>query len=569
MMQAGIQTSDDIELLALAMGLFGGLALFLYGMDKMSDALKAVAGDRMRQILARLTSNRFMGVITGAFTTAVIQSSSVTTVLVVGFITAGLMTVAQSIGVIMGANIGTTITAQIIAFKVTHFSLAMVAVGFAMMFFAKRDRTRHHGAGIMGLGLVFLGMSVMGDAMRPLRSYQPFLQWMLEMEVPWVGILAGALFTALVQSSSATTGVVIVMASQGLIALPAGIAVCLGANIGTCVSAVLAAVGKPREAMRAAGVHVLFNIAGVALWYAFIHELAGVATWISPSGADVPEADRLGAVTPRQIANAHSVFNVANTLIFVGFVPVFGRLIQFLVPDRPMAEEAVVRAKYLDDDLMETPFLALDRARLELLHLGELVQAMLADVLPAMLHGTREQLLEVRRRDDRVDQLYGQIVTYLGKTSKETLTEAETKELIKLMEAANGLESIGDVIETNLVGLGLQRIENGMSISPQTQELITRFHGVVLASVESAMTCVTQMNERAAQHVVAMKRQISDMLEEAAEHGARRLVAAEPQRLPAYAIETDMLSNLQRVYYYAKRIARTVLPSGLPPAADS
>ncbi|MHC4846585.1 MAG: Na/Pi cotransporter family protein, partial [Planctomycetota bacterium] len=253
MMQAGIQTSDDIELLALAMGLFGGLALFLYGMDKMSDALKAVAGDRMRQILARLTSNRFMGVITGAFTTAVIQSSSVTTVLVVGFITAGLMTVAQSIGVIMGANIGTTITAQIIAFKVTHFSLAMVAVGFAMMFFAKRDRTRHHGAGIMGLGLVFLGMSVMGDAMRPLRSYQPFLQWMLEMEVPWVGILAGALFTALVQSSSATTGVVIVMASQGLIALPAGIAVCLGANIGTCVSAVLAAVGKPREAMRAAG----------------------------------------------------------------------------------------------------------------------------------------------------------------------------------------------------------------------------------------------------------------------------------------------------------------------------
>jgi phosphate:Na+ symporter len=568
-MQTGIEATNDIELLSLGMGLFGGLALFLYGMDKMADALKAVAGDRMRQILARLTTNRFMGVITGALTTAVIQSSSVTTVLVVGFITAGLMSVAQSIGVIMGANIGTTITAQIVAFKVTQFSLAMVAVGFAMLFFAKRERTRHHGAGIMGLGLVFLGMSVMGDAMRPLRTYEPFLAWMVSMEVPWVGILAGALFTGLVQSSSATTGVVIVMASQGLIALPAGIAVCLGANIGTCVSAILAAVGKPREAMRAAGVHVLFNIAGVALWYAFIDDLAGVATWMSPTGADVPAADRLGAVTPRQIANAHSVFNVANTLVFIGFVPVFARLIQFLVPDRPMAAEAVVRAKYLDVDLIETPFLALDRARLELLHLGNLVQEMLTDVLPAMMNGTREQLVEVRRRDDRVDQLYGQIVTYLGKTSKETLTEAETRELIKLMEAANGLESIGDVIETNLVGLGLRRIENGMTISPQTQELITRFHTVVRASVESGMTAVTQMNERAAQHVVSMKEQINALLEEAAEHGARRLVASEPQRLPAYAVETDMLSNLQRVYYFAKRMARTVVPSGLSPSREA
>jgi phosphate:Na+ symporter len=238
----GAQT--ELAMLPLVMGLLGGLALFLYGMDKMSESLKAVAGERMKSILARLTTNRVTGALTGAFVTAVIQSSSVTTVLVVGFVTAGLMSVSQSVGIIMGANIGTTITAQIIAFKVTKYALLIVAAGFAMLFLGKRERTRHHGAGIMGLGLVFFGMGVMGEAMAPLRSYQPFLDAMIRMENPAVGILVAALFTGLIQSSSATTGIVIVMASQGLITLTAGIALILGANIGTCVTALLASIGR-------------------------------------------------------------------------------------------------------------------------------------------------------------------------------------------------------------------------------------------------------------------------------------------------------------------------------------
>ena len=245
------ETSSTLNVSMLLMGLFGGLALFLYGMEQMSESLKAVAGERMKSILSRLTSNRLMGAITGAFVTAIIQSSSVTTVLVVGFITAGLMSLSQSIGIIMGANIGTTITAQIIAFKITKFALLMVAVGFGMLFFGKRERIRQYGTGLMGLGLVFFGMAVMGDAMKPLRSYQPFLDWMIHMETPVVGILVGALFTALIQSSSATTGIVIVMATQGLISLTAGIAVIFGANIGTCVTALLASIGRPREALRA------------------------------------------------------------------------------------------------------------------------------------------------------------------------------------------------------------------------------------------------------------------------------------------------------------------------------
>ncbi|MEA2080056.1 MAG: Na/Pi symporter, partial [Pseudomonadota bacterium] len=267
----------------MAMKLLGGLALFLFGMEQMADALKAAAGERMKVILAKLTTNRFMGAATGAFVTAIIQSSSVTTVLVVGFITAGLMSMSQSIGVIMGANIGTTITAQIVAFKVTHYALLMVAAGFGMLFFSRKEKINQYGGMLMGLGMVFFGMSVMSDAMNPLRSYQPFLDLMTRMENPLIGILVAAGFTALIQSSSATTGIVIVMASQGFITLSAGIALAFGANIGTCVTALLASIGKPREAVRAALVHVLFNVCGVLLWLGFIPYLAQFVTWFSPT----------------------------------------------------------------------------------------------------------------------------------------------------------------------------------------------------------------------------------------------------------------------------------------------
>jgi Na/Pi-cotransporter len=240
---AAVESEQAINWGVMGMQLFGGLALFLFGMEQMADALKAVAGNRMKTILAKLTSNRFMGAITGAFVTAVIQSSSVTTVLVVGFITAGLMSMAQSVGVIMGANIGTTITAQIVAFKVTKAALLMIGVGFSMLFTSKSERTKQYGAMLMGLGLVFFGMSVMSDAMKPLRTYQPFLDLMIQMENPLIGIIIAAVFTGLIQSSSATTGIVIVMASQGFITLPAGIALAFGANIGTCVTAMCRGCG--------------------------------------------------------------------------------------------------------------------------------------------------------------------------------------------------------------------------------------------------------------------------------------------------------------------------------------
>jgi phosphate:Na+ symporter len=556
---AGGPGSAPLDWWSMGMGLFGGMALFLYGMDLMANALKAVAGERMRDILASLTTNRFMGVVTGALVTAIINSSTVTTVLLVGFISAGLMSLAQSIGVIMGANIGSTVTAQLIAFKVTDAALLFIGCGFTMLFLSRLERIRQYGGMLMGVGLVFLGMGIMSQSMAPLRTYEPFLDLMAHFDSPLLGILVAALFTAMIHSSAATTGIVIVFASQGLVNLPTGIALALGANIGTCATALLAAVGKPREAVRAALVHVLFNVAGVLLFVGLIDQLSAVVEWVSPAYPQLSGASRRAAEVPRQIANAHTLFNLANTVIFIWFTGQLARLVEWLVPDRPLGEEAlVVRARYLDEELLATPSLALDRTRLEVLHMGERVQSMMSRILPAILTGNKESLRDIERMDDDVDTLHGQIITYLGKISRLSLTEHQTQELMRLMEAVNDLENIGDVIETNLVVLGRERIDQGVSISQPTREVLTGFHNAVTKSVALAVQAVSQKNELAARSVTSMKQEISRIADSAAVHEAQRLVAAEPKRIPAYTIEIDIIEKLKRIFYFAKRMAKTV-----------
>ena len=557
-MAADSSPDSSIALGQMAMGLLGGLALFLFGIDQMSSALKAVAGDTMRGVLQRLTANRFAGALTGAFVTAVIQSSSVTTVLVVGFTTAGLMTFQQSIGVIMGANIGTTITAQIIAFKVTKAALLMIALGFGLLFFTKRDIVREFGGILMGLGLVFFGMNIMSEAMQPLRDYPLFLELMQRMEAPLVAILVAAGFTALVQSSSATTAIIIVMAGQGLITLPAGIALALGANIGTCITALIAAIGRPPEAVRAATTHVVFNVAGVLLWIGLIDQLAQVVTAVSPVYPNLGAAERAMAETPRQIANAHTIFNVANTLVFIGLTPVIARVIVRLIPDRPAGVDAVIRAKYLDTDLLTTPAIALGQVHMEIRHLGEAVVDMLDKVMPAALGGSAVALRNVRGLDERVDHLHAAIVTYLGELSQQKLTEGQADEVLRLMDIANDLETVGDVIEVNLVEIGFNRIENNVQISARTREMLERFHAIVLQALESAVDAAADNDIEAAKSVIGLKKEITTISSLFSEYESRRLVADEPNRLEAYTLEIGMTEKLQRIYFYAKRIARAM-----------
>ncbi len=559
--------ADEINWFFLAIGLLGGLSLFLYGMERMSDALKNVAGEKMKDILAMLSNNRVMGLITGAIVTAVIQSSSVTTVMLVGFVSANLMSLSQTIGVILGADIGTTITAQIVAFKVTKYALLLLAVGFGMLFISKREKIQQYGYMIMGLGMIFFGMGVMSNAMHPLRTYQPFIDLMANMSNPILGILVAAIFTALVQSSSASMGVVIVLAMQGLITLEAGIALALGANIGTCVTAGLASLGKPREAVRVATSHVLFKIIGVLIMLPLIGPFAKFVVYISPSPAEgLTGLEAAASVLPRQVANAHTLFNVGIAVLFLPFIAYFARFVFWLVPDKPLPEVEEIQPKYLSDMLLHTPSLALDAVRHEIKRMGKRVDLMNAAMMPAVLTGNRASLQAVREMDEEVDILYKHIVNYLADVSKLQLNEYQTQKMLKLMGAVNDLEHIGDVIEVNMVDLGNQRIKRGFKISEETQKVINTVHHVVSDALKAAVRAVVDEDKDFAMRVISMKEDMNRLVEQADLHQAQRLVSEDSGKFEAYSVEVDIIEKLKRIYYHAKRMAKTVAASGVDEA---
>ena len=537
-------------------GLFGGLALFLFGMDVMTQALKSAAGDYMKDILGKLTRNRFVGVGMGAFVTAIIQSSSVTTVILVGFISAGLMSMSQSVAVIMGANIGTTITAQILAFKVTKLALPIIAIGFTIAFTATRNNWRQYGNIILGLGLVFYGMSVMSTALNPLRSYEPFIQFMVSMHNPLLGAAVGALFTAVVQSSSATTGILIVMASQGLIALEPAIAIALGANIGTCVTAGLASIGKPREAVRAALVHTVFNVMGVALWIFFIPQLAELAYWMSPVHEGLSGSERLAADTPRQIANIHTFFNLANVFIFIGFTTQIARLVEWIIPDKPIRPDKAMLPKYLDKSLLSTPSIALETVRMEIGRLGARVSEMVAAIMPAAITGTRDELERVAAMDKVVDALHMAIIDFLGKISLQSLSSRQSDELMQLAETANDLEHIGDRIATGMVTSAQKRIKEDVNVSPETAEVLIEYHAVVCSTLDDALKSVRKQKTKLAKQVRGRKRDFSELSRNISEHGFGRPTADAPNRLKTYAREMEVMEILKGVFTIAQRIAR-------------
>jgi phosphate:Na+ symporter len=560
--------SNGVDFIAMGMGLFGGLAMFLFGMEQMSDALKSAAGSGMKALLVRLTKNRVSAAITGATVTAIIQSSSVTTVLVVGFVSAGMMTMTQSIGIIMGANVGTTITAHIVAFKVTHYALMLVAIGFGMLFFGKTGKLRDYGNMLMGLGLLFFGMGVMSDGMAPLRDYQPFIDLMVTMERPLFGIAAAAAFTALVQSSSATTGIVIVMATQGFITLPAGIAMALGANIGTCATALLSSIGKPTEAVRAAAVHVVFNVAGALLWLGFIDQLANIAVAMSPVHPELSVAERLAAETPRQIANANTVFNVINTIVFLGFSSVIARLVTRLVPERHEPDTVLVEARFLDPQLLDTPALALNNVRLELGHMGSYVLEMIAGLRPALANRNLNALQTIVRTDDKVDVLQQRILEYLGKMRGQAMSEQEADTFQRMMNAAVHLESAGDIVESELVPLLRRAIENDRQLSRAMIEMLNALGEASATALGHAVDAITRGDENLAQDVISMKEQLRLAMDRIYQYQSRHLDTVGTEEIAVVRLQIEISERLKRLYTIAKRIAKEVLPAEIASKRD-
>jgi phosphate:Na+ symporter len=558
-------TDESPDWLQLCLGLFGGLALFLGGLQMLSEGMIKAAGQTMKTVLAKLTTNRFKGALTGAFVTGVLNSSTVTTLLVVGFISGGLMTLTQSVGVIMGANIGSTVTAQLLAFNLSAYSLGPVALGFFMTFTAKQEKVKYYGMMIMGIGLVFYGMGLMSEAMTPMRSYPPFLEILVRLENPMAGIIAGAVFTAIVQSSAATVGIAIAMASEGLLALPAGIALALGANIGTAVTTAFMGIlsSKSEEAVRASVVHVAFNVIGTLIWLPLIWLLVDMAVWISPSSPALDGTARAAAEVPRQIANANTLFNIINTLLFIGFTGWFARVAERLVPERPLEAGVIVEPEFLDDAALAVPAVALQQVRMELGRIGVITLGMLQDIVPALKSRNMKHVEDIARRDDEVDILEAAILVYMGKIRKGSLTDQESLEFQGLMTATDNIESLADVIETDIVALARKAADVKSRSGDETREMLASLYTTVTQSVELAVQAVRDNDQRAASSVLMLKDSIRDQSEHVLTRKATRLGAEDPDYLNLVRLEMAFVDQMRRIYTLAKRIAKVALPPAL------
>jgi phosphate:Na+ symporter len=411
---------------------------------------------------------------------------------------------------------------------------------------------------LLGLGLLFYGMNLMGDATLPLRSYQPFVDLLARMDNPYIAVLISAGFTAVIQSSSATTAVIIVLASQGLISLEQGIPLVFGANIGTCVTALLATIRKQRPALRAALIHVLFNVLGVLIWFGFIDELAELARWISPAGGELTGAARVAAVAPRQIANAHTLFNVGNTMIFIWFTGAFAWLVTKLVPEKRLTGPGAIEPRFLDRGLIGTPALALDATRMEIVRMAGHVVPMVKQAAPAVLSGAAADLDHIQDLDKEVDILHRAIVRYLGKVSQEILTAAETESLHDYLGAATLYENIGDTVKTDLVHTGRERLLRNVRVSPGTEVMFASLTEKVVWALETATDAVDRKDPSLARQVIDAKEEVNRIADRISERLVQRLIAEDPHRTSTFHIESQLIEHFKRIYYSAKRVAKLV-----------
>lgn len=538
-----------LETWPMVIGLVGGLALFLYGMDHLAGALKTLAGARLRHVLSGMTRNRVWAAVSGAVITGLVQSSSVTTVLVVGFVSAGLMPFAQSIAVIMGANVGSTLTAQIIAFRVDAIAPLFIAIGFAMMMLADRKRFALIGKAVLGMGMLFFGMGMMSDAMEPLRSYAPFIDLMSQMSNPFLAMLVAAVFTALVQSSAATMGIVIVLAGQGLVPLEIGIALIFGANIGTCVTALLVTIGKNRDAFRTALGHVLFNIVGVLIWLPFIDPLARLVAFITTGRT----AETVNIA--REIANAHTIFNVANVILMIGFVPWIARLIEKLVPAEIDTEPRLSpEPKYVIHELSVAPAAALSLLRNEVVHMGDVVIDVVRRGQENLRNPTRAKLAKLAELDDGVDSLQDAIALFSAKLRRAELLPGDIYRMQNELAVSNHLEAVGDLISEEMVKLIGEWLDIRHMPSDENRQKMSELYEIAEDSLKQAMTAFAAEDVEAANRVLGRKAEFKTKLDT-----TLRKVSDEigPRDLDIrrYRIEVAMVERINRLYERARRIA--------------
>ncbi len=538
----------------MVFGMIGGLGLFLYGMTLTSDGLRRAAGEKMKQVLEALTSTPLKGVIVGAIVTGIIQSSSATTVMLVSFVNAGLMTLRQTIGVIMGANIGTTVTAQLIAFNLADYAYPAIGVGFAIYLLARRKVWRSVGQAILGFGMLFLGLTTMSVAVAPLRESQAFASAMRTLGAnPLLGLLTGVAMTLIIQSSSATIGMLlaVAIASPDLMTLSVAIPILFGDNIGTCVTALLSSIGTSHTARRTAMVHLLFNVFGAVIFMILRIPFAWLVTAISPSGG-----------IARQIANAHTMFNVLNTLVWLPGVGLLERVATRLVPGEDIVEEA--GPKYLDRRMLGTPGIALDLANQETVRMASIVQGMLARSRKALTEGPTPQIAaELASREDLIDNLNRQVVLYLSDmVAKTSVNETQSMRLAGLMHAVGDVERIGDVAE-QLMNYAHEKQDSRVAFSGTAVQELHEVFDLADSILQYGIEALRDGSARAAGEVYSIHSRLDEATDMLRANHISRLNEGTCVP-PAGVIFVEAMDSLERVGDLAVNLADAVMGKKSP-----
>lgn len=527
----------------LIFGMVGGLGLFLYGMQLLSDGLQKVTGDRIQKVLEFLTNKPVMGVATGTLITSIIQSSSATSVITIGLVNAGLLNLKQAVSVVAGANIGTTITAQIVSFRLEKYALPAIGIGFIINFLAKKRSYKYFGQILLGFGILFLGLHTMSQAVRPLRDYAPFINLLTHISLnPLLGIVVAAIFTAIIQSSSATTAIIIAMSIQGIISLETAIPLILGSNVGTCFTALIASIGSSITGKRLAFSHLLFNIGGVILFFFFINKFAYLVSFTSSS-------------VPRQIANAHTLFNVINAAILIPFLSFFIKLVVKLLP----GEEMVIKKGplYLNKEMLNTPSLALGQVTKELVRMGEMVESMLNDVMMSFIQNDLNTLKNVYLKEEVVNTLEKEITKYLVLISQRSLSPIQSKRLTDLMNIVNDIERVGDHAE-NLAELAEEKINEKLPFSEKALNELKFMFSKVQFSLNKSISALKNRDIKLAREVALKENEIDKIEKELRANHINRLNqgVCYPE---SGVIFLDLISNLERVGDHANNISIMVI----------
>lgn len=481
------------EKVQIAFGLLGGLAIFIYGMNMMSECLQKAAGEKMRSILALLTKNPVMGVLAGALTTAVLQSSSATTVMAIGFVSAGFMNLPQAISIIIGANIGTTMTAQIIAFKLSDYIYAIIFVGFIISFLVESEKVKNIGQTIFAFGLLFLGIETMGSVMKPLADSPVFTEMIARVsDVPILGVAVGTLMTLVVQSSSATVAVLQNFASQAgpdgvtsVIGLAGAIPILFGDNIGTTITAVLASIGQTKDAKRTAVAHCVFNISGTFLFIWFVGPFAKLIQMISPKGPEIE-------VISRQIANTHTIFNCVMTLVWVPLIWLMVKIVMRIIPDGRKEQYSLSEPLYLDEKLLGQPTAALQLVAKEVLHCSEIVRDMIRQTREALKNEEKKEIEDVHCKLDAVKSLHARITQYLTDLfASGSLNEEQASQSAGIMYVLSDVDRMG-ILCGEVAGGIKEKMEKKYKYSKEAMkdlgkslELIETMYSEVLEAIVS------------------------------------------------------------------------------------